>query len=110
MLVVPLYVCLRRFGELPALAGSVLAACLVAADGVNADNHVTALALSVLGLVALERRRLVLTGLAAGAAALFSAEFVVVAPLAATPLLLRRRGLGSFGAGFGAALLPYAPL
>ena len=76
----------------------------------NADNHVTALALSVVALVALERRRVVLGGLAAGGAALFSAEFALAAPLAAAPLLLRRRGLGSFGAGFAVALLPYAPL
>ena len=110
LLVVALFVCLRRFGELPALAGGVLAACLVAADGVNADNHVTALALSVVALVALERGRLLPAGLAAGGAALFSAEFAVVAPLAAAPLLLRRRGLGSFGAGFAVALVPYVPL
>jgi hypothetical protein len=45
LLVVGLFVCLRRFGELPALTGGVLAACLVAADGVNADNRVTARAL-----------------------------------------------------------------
>jgi len=116
LLVLALYALARRFAELPALAGGILAACLVAADGVNADNHVTALALTVLALVVLAQRggtpRLVLAGLAAGAAALFSVEFVVVAPLAALPLLLRagRRAFAWFGAGVAVALLPYAPL
>jgi hypothetical protein len=110
LLVVVLYALVRRFGEVPAVAGGVLAACLVAADGVNADNHVTALALTVLALVVLERR-LLLAGLLAGGAALFSAEFVVVAPLAAAPLLLRwGRKAAWFGAGVVTALLPYAPL
>jgi hypothetical protein len=111
LLVVALYVLLGRLGELPALAGGVLAACLVAADGVNADNHVTALALTALALVAVERRRLLPAGLLAGGAALFSAEFAVVAPLAAVPLLLRSgRKAAWFGAGVVTALLPYAPL
>jgi hypothetical protein len=111
LLVVVLYVLVRRFGELPALAGGVLAACLVAADGVNANNHVAALALTVVALVALERRRLLLAGLLAGGAALFGAEFAVVAPLAAVPLLLRSgRKAAWFGAGVVTALLPYAPL
>jgi hypothetical protein len=115
LLVLGLFALLRRFGEVPALAGGVVAACLVAPEGLSANTHVAALALSVLALVALERAggapRLLLAGLVAGAAALFSTEFVVLAPLAALPLVLRsgRRGVW-FGVGVVVALLPYVPL